>query len=277
MRTPVSHLTAALLATALAGGSTALAQQTPVQQSFTDLSQPSAEVTPHPEYVRAVARNAYIWGWPMVNMRNRHDRITQAPEPGLLGGVLPVAPRGQIGMLHDYLEPSQRFIACPNQDVGYGLGFFDLDEEPMVVQVPDFGDRFWVYAAYDQRTDQFGQLGQPYGTEPGFYLLVGPNWDGETPDGITGVVQSSTSLANIVPRVFMNDTDEDRKAIQPVIDHRRLPAVRLRWRNEDYRLERGTVDPESRPGWQWRDPVGRAGKVLRSAGWRARRGCAPAG
>lgn len=198
--------------------SPALAQQATTPTTFAELSMPSAEVKPHEAYVRAIARSAYLWGWPMVNMQNRFNSITQAPEPGLLGGILPVAPRGQIGMLHDYLEPSQRFIACPNQDVVYGLGFFLLDEEPVVIQVPDFGERFWVYAAYDQRTDQFGQLGRPYGTEPGFYLLVGPNWDGETPDGITGVVRASTSLANIVPRVFMNDTDDDRTAIQAVID-----------------------------------------------------------
>lgn len=194
------------------------AQQAPAAPSFQDLSMPSAEVTPQEDYVRAIARIAYVWGWPMVNMQNRFDRITKAPHPGLLGGVLPAAPRGQIGMLHDYLEPTQRFIACPNQDVAYGLGFFLLDEEPVVVQVPDFGDRFWIYAAYDQRTDQFGQLGKPYGTKPGFYLLVGPNWKGETPEGITGIVRASTSLANIVPRVFMNDTDEDRAAIQDVLD-----------------------------------------------------------
>jgi hypothetical protein len=71
----------------------------------------------------------------MVNMLNRRARITRARHPGLLGGVLPAAPRGQIGMLHDYIEPSQRFIACPNQDVVYGLGFFDLDTESVVVQV----------------------------------------------------------------------------------------------------------------------------------------------
>jgi hypothetical protein len=218
MKPHLSHLTAALLATVLAGGSIALAQQAPAPPSFENLSQPTAEATPHPEYVKAIARSAYLWGWPMVNMLNRRARITQAPEPGLLGGILPVAPRGQIGMLHDYIEPSQRFIACPNQDVVYGLGFFDLDTEPVVVQVPDFGDRFWVYAAYDQRTDQFGELGQPYGTEPGFYLLAGPDWDGDVPDGINAVIRSPTSLANIVPRVFQNDTDEDRKAIQPVID-----------------------------------------------------------
>ncbi|ALM52030.1 DUF1254 domain-containing protein [Halomonas huangheensis] len=217
MKPTASLFKVALLSTCLLGTSAALAQQPPAQ-SFSDLNMPSAEVTPHPEYIKALARTAYLWGWPMVNMQNRHDQITQAPEPGRLGGVLPVAPRGQIGMLADYIEPSQRFIACPNQDVVYGLGFFDLDEEPVVVQVPDFGDRFWVYAAYDQRTDQFGELGKPYDTKPGFYLMVGPNWDGETPEGITGVIQSSTSLANIVPRVFMNDTDEDRAAIQDLID-----------------------------------------------------------
>ena len=78
MRTLLAHLTAVLLATSLAGGSAALAQQAPAQLSFSDLSQPSAEATPHPAYVRAVARDAYIWGWPLVNMLNRRARITQA-------------------------------------------------------------------------------------------------------------------------------------------------------------------------------------------------------
>ena len=114
-------------------------------------------------------------------------------------------------MLHDYIEPSETFVTCPNQDVVYGLGFFNLDKEPVVAQVPDVGDRFWVYALYDQRTDQFGELGKPYGTKPGFYLLVGPNWKGDVPNGITAVVRSSTSLANAIPRAFLNDTDEDRK------------------------------------------------------------------
>jgi hypothetical protein len=218
MKTHLSHVMAAILATALAGGSTALAQQTPAPPSFQDLSQPTAEVTPHPEYVKAIARNAYLWGWPMVNMLNRRARITQAPAPGLLGGILPVAPQGRVGMLHDYIDPAETFVTCPNQDVVYGLGFFDLDTQPVVVQVPDFGDRFWVYALYDQRTDQFGELGKAYGTKPGFYLLVGPEWNGDVPDGIAAVIRSSTSLANAIPRVFQNDTDEDRKAIQPLID-----------------------------------------------------------
>jgi hypothetical protein len=60
-------------------------------------------------------------------------------------------------------------------------------------------------------------LGKAYGTKPGFYLIVGPHWKGETPAGITAVVQSSTSLVFAIPRIFMDDTAEDRKAIQPVL------------------------------------------------------------
>ncbi|MDF1635575.1 DUF1254 domain-containing protein [Mycoplana sp. MJR14] len=124
----------------------------------------------------------------------------------------------QRWLLSDYIDPAQTFITCPNQDVVYGLGFFDLDKQPVVAQVPDFGDRFWVYALYDARTDQFADLGKPYGSQPGFYLLVGPNWKGEVPDGITGVFHSPTSLANGIPRIFQDDTPEDKAAIQRLID-----------------------------------------------------------
>jgi hypothetical protein len=59
--------------------------------------------------------------------------------------------------------------------VVYGVGSLALDLSPVVIQVPDFGDRFWVYQIVDLRSDSFVQLGKMYGTTPGFYLLVGPN------------------------------------------------------------------------------------------------------
>jgi hypothetical protein len=74
----------------------------------------------------------------------------------------------------------------------YGIGLLALEKSPVVIQVPDFGNRFWVFAAYDTRTDAFVQLGKMYGTTPGFYLVVGPNWKGDLPKGITRVFQSTT-------------------------------------------------------------------------------------
>ena len=120
-------------------------------------------------------------------------------------------------MLTGYIAPAESFIGDPNQDVVYGLGYLSLEKEPVVIQVPEFGDRFWTLPVYDARTDQISELGLQYGTKPGFYMVVGPNWKGATPAGIAGVVRSSTDFAVTMPRIFMNDTPEDHAAIQPAL------------------------------------------------------------
>ena len=121
-------------------------------------------------------------------------------------------------MLHDYITPDEKMVACPNQDVVYGFGPLAPGREPVVVQVPDFGDRFWVYQLCDQRTDGFAELGAMYDTAPGNYLVVADGWDGDVPDGIAGVLTCPTAVGICIPRVFLNDTAEDRAAIQPLIN-----------------------------------------------------------
>ncbi len=169
-------------------------------------------------YVREIARFAYVFAWPMVNVYNRFLTYDKLPGPGLAGGVLPVAPPNQLGMLHDYIEPSERAVACPNQDVVYGQCVLALDREPFVIQVPNFGNRFWVYQVIDQRTDSFADLGQMYNTTPGAYLLVGPGWSGSKPKGIEEVFRCSTTLGMVIPRVFKDSTPEDLEAVQPFIN-----------------------------------------------------------
>jgi hypothetical protein len=192
------------------------AQQVPLPKTAADVPGPAAGTAMSKEYVQTVGRMAYLWGWPLVNSINRSIAFSKAPEPGLLGGTIPIA-FNRNAMLTGYISPDQHFVTCTNQDVAYGAGWVSLDKEPIVFQVPDFGDRFWVYAHYDARTDEFSEIGKQYGTKPGFYLMVGPNWKGEKPSGITAVVRSSTPLAFVAPRVFMDDTEADHKAIQPVL------------------------------------------------------------
>ena len=105
-------------------------------KSVEEVTQPTSDAIMHREYVKTIGRMAYVWGWPLVNCHNRRAGITQAPAPGRLGGVVPVAPRGRLCMLNDYVLPKQSFVACPNQDVAYGVLFASLDEEPVVIQVP---------------------------------------------------------------------------------------------------------------------------------------------
>src|SRR5215470_16290610 len=177
------------------------AQQVPIPQA----ASPPPGTAMTAAYVQTVGRMAYVWGWPLVNMANRIAAMAKVPEPGLLGGVLPVA-YNRLAMLTGYIAPDQRFVTCPNQDVVYAIGSFDLNKGPIVFQVPDFGDRFWVYALYDGRTDEFSKIGKQYGTRPGFYLMVGPNWTGSPPAGINAVVRSSTAAVLAAPRIFMEDT-----------------------------------------------------------------------
>ena len=136
---------------------------------------PDARVKITEEYARHVGRDAYFWAWPMVNMYNRRLHFLQVKEM-VLQGPLMESPANRLVMLTDYVDPEERAIACPNQDVVYGIGALALDISPVVIQVPDFGDRFWVYQVVDLRTDSVVQLGKMYGTTPGFYMVAGPDW-----------------------------------------------------------------------------------------------------
>jgi hypothetical protein len=176
---------------------------------------PGARFTP--DYVREIARFAYFWAWPLVNVFNRYIAFKRVRRPILVGGIAPVAPINHVAMLHDYIGWKQRYIACPSQDLIYGFGILDLAREPVVVQVPDFGKRYWVYQATDLRTDGFANLGTMYGTKPGFYLLSGPDWDGKAPSGIAASFRGSTNVATLIPRVFQEDDKADNEVLQPLI------------------------------------------------------------
>ena len=92
----------------------------------------------------------------MVYVYNQRTALTKVPEPVIANSV-PLAPMNQVAMLTNYVSPGETSIADPNQDVVYGLGYLSLEKESVVIQVPDFGDRFWT----------------------GFYMVVGPNWKGD--------------------------------------------------------------------------------------------------
>ncbi len=129
-----------------------------------------------------------------------------------------MGPPGTFGLLTDYIRPEERLVACPNQDVVYGFGLLAADRGPAVIQVPDFGERFWVYQLVDQRTDSFAHLGAMHASKPGHYLLAHTDWSGDIPDGIIDVFRYDTAVGVVIPRLFMDDTAEDRAAIQPLLN-----------------------------------------------------------
>jgi len=189
-------------------------------------SGPVANTIMTDEYVKNLAAYIYLWGWPMVNVHNRVETFRPLPGPIYGGGVLPLAPPNQLCMLHDYVQPEERAVACPNQDVVYGLGPLDLSQDAVVIQVPDFSDRFWVYQICDQRTDGFASLGKTYGSKPGFYLLTGKDWKGKVPEGIVAVFKCPTRYGIVIPRVFQSDNPDDKKAVQQFINQINMYSVK---------------------------------------------------
>lgn len=177
---------------------------------------PGSKLTP--DFVREIGRFAYLWAWPLVNIYNRYwTQDWVKTKFFLVGGVAPIAPINRLGMLIGYNQPGQRYITCPSQDLIYGFGVLDLSRDAVVVQVPDFGKRFFVIQATDQRTDAFSEIGAMYGTKSGFYLLAGPHWTGKTPAGINATFRSPTNLGCIIPRIFQEDDPADKAAVQPLI------------------------------------------------------------
>ncbi|KNC94902.1 DUF1254 domain-containing protein [Trabulsiella odontotermitis] len=168
-------------------------------------------------WLNLAVKDTWVWAWPMINIYQRRLAFSHLPEAGLLGNTVPVGPPNTLSMLDDYIKPDERQVACPNQDVVYGFASLALDKSPVVVQIPDFGSRFWVFQAVDLRTDSFASLGRQYGTEPGFYLLAGPDWQGTVPPGIKKVFRSTSNTSVLIPRVFQADTPEDKKAVKALI------------------------------------------------------------
>src|SRR5271167_4410972 len=160
-----THRTQKLMAAALVGAIalamlavSVRAQQVPIPQTAAEVTGPALGPMTK-DYVQTVGRMAYLWGWPLVYVYNQRTQLTKAPEPGLLAGAMPIAPMNQLGMLTGYISPGETFIGDPNQDVVYGLGYLSLEKEPVVLQVADFGDRFWTFPVYDARTDEISELG----------------------------------------------------------------------------------------------------------------------
>jgi hypothetical protein len=94
----------------------AQAQQFPIPTTAAQVPGPAPGTAMTKAYVQSVGRMAYLWGWPLVNVANRANAFSKAPEPGLLGGVVPVA-FGRNAMMTGYISPEEHFVTCPNQDV----------------------------------------------------------------------------------------------------------------------------------------------------------------
>jgi hypothetical protein len=112
------------------------------------------------------------------------------------------APFNEIKNLARVYTYKDTAIVTPNSDTPYSYAFMDLRAEPMVLSVPAVDKaRYYAVMLCDWNTFNYGYIGsRATGNEPGDYLVVGPDWKGETPAGIKKVFHSTTALSLAVYR-----------------------------------------------------------------------------
>jgi hypothetical protein len=151
-----------------------------------------------------IAEEAYIYSFPML-MGYRYAFATFLT-PGL------PSYRGPANAMHGRaatLDHTFKDVITPNADTPYSMALLDLRAEPVVIQVPQITDRYYVL--------QFEDL---YGTNPHFigsratgslagtYLAVGPRWDGQPGDEFDGVLPFETDLVFVIGRTQLLGADD---------------------------------------------------------------------
>jgi hypothetical protein len=165
---------------------------------------PPAAVTP--EQARAIAKEAYIYGFPMVdNYRVQYAYFVNKENPEY---------KGRPNEIHNTAR-----VYTP---------------EPLVLTVPPIEqDRYYSLQFVDGYTYNFAYVGsRTTGNGGGKYLLAGPNWKGDKPEGINDVIRSDTDLAFVLYRTQLfgpSDLDSVKKIqagyqIQPPSVYLNQPA-----------------------------------------------------
>ena len=167
----------------------------------------------NPDEARAIAREAYIYGFPMVDSyRITYAYFVDSTNPEFK------APWNQIRNIPRVYTPEDKAVQTPNSDTPYSMAGLDLRAEPMVLTIPAIEEgRYFSVQLIDAYTHNFAYIGsRTTGNGGGSYLVAGPNWEGEMPQGVSSVIPSETDLVLLIYRTqLFNPGDLDNvKRIQ---------------------------------------------------------------
>ncbi|WP_407666000.1 DUF1254 domain-containing protein [Mycolicibacterium boenickei] len=157
---------------------------------------------PAPETVRQIAKEAYTYGFPMVDSyRIQHAYFVDKANPQYKGDW------NQTHSIARVFTPEDTTIQTPNSDTPYTMLGADLRAEPLVLTVPPIeAGRYYSLQFIDSYTYNFAYVGsRTTGNGGGKYLLAGPGWNGDKPAGITDVIRSDTDFALVIYRTQLFD------------------------------------------------------------------------
>jgi len=152
---------------------------------------PGATQEPSADEARAIAKEAYIYGYPLVdNYRVQYAYFVETQNPQYK------APYNTIKNIAHVYTPEDTAIQTPNSDTPYSFLGMDLRGEPLVLTLPAIEkSRYFSVQLIDAYTFNFDYIGsRTTGNDGGSFLVAGPSWQGETPRGIKRVFRSETDF-----------------------------------------------------------------------------------
>lgn len=183
-----------------------------------------------------IARDAYIYGYPLVTMEFTRRVMTNTAEPKDNH-----APMGQFHHARTYPNASFRDVTAPNADTLYSTAWLDLSKEPYVLSLPDEDGRYFLMPMLDGWTNVFQVPGKrTTGTKPQSYAITGPNWKGDLPKGVVEY-KSPTAMVWILGRTYCTGTPDDYRLVHAIQD--KYSLVPLSAYGKPYVPPSGNVDP----------------------------------
>ena len=178
---------------------------------------------PGTQETKAIAEQAYIFGFPMIAAyKAMYDFNVDQGSPQFKAGF------NQIWNDPKPFSPKDTAVPAPNADTPYSIIQADLRAEPLVFCVPEVENgRYFSGQLADLYSFNYGYVGsRTTGNVAGCYLVTGPDWKGEKPEGIAKVFRSETQFSLIIFRTqLFNPADIDNvKKVQAGIRTEPLSA-----------------------------------------------------
>jgi hypothetical protein len=210
-------------------------------------SRANAQQAITPEHARAIAKEAYIFTYPLV-MNYRTMYMQAIKGDGRIGKWL------HLGVS----SPADTDIVTPNNDTPYSYAWLDLRAEPWVLTMPKIEkDRFYT----SQWDDLWGYvLDNPGsiidGNDGVSVLLASPSWQGELPKGIKRIIRGESDFLGTLTRTQLKGDANDLTHVKEI--------------QESYMLQPlsaflGKPAPANAPAIQW--PKWQEGDETREAYW----------
>ena len=180
--------------------------------------------------VKAIAEEGFVYGLPIVmNYAVMYEYAVDRNSGQFK------APFNELLNEHRLFTYKDTAVVTPNSDTPYSIMFMDLRAEPLVLSVPAVEkSRYYSVMLCDGNTYNYGYIGsRATGNELGDYLVVAPDWKGETPPGIKKVFRSSTQFSAAAYRTQLFNAADMPKVIkvqsgykvQPLSAYLKQPAA----------------------------------------------------